>query len=1557
MKKIPFIISLLLLVWTSGALAAAPGIERALFDEAGNILEIHFDAPVLTDAVNFNIGGLSFSDGSGDVVELNGGEILNASPQDTVIRIKLTFMGNIGFYQLEIEGKIYDYYTWGTDYRRLEDLESLNHDNLTMSARRLTYMGINYDTNTDITGIDLDYIADTDPPQLTYAEYIAGMNRLRFVFDRPVQWDAIDEDRMHWWLDSLGFQHRDPGNGILDADEDRNDNGVLDLEPNVDYLSIAVSDTFGSITLSAGEIIQTADSDTIEIALVRTNYRPIESLATDMLKLSFPNYTFVDTDFNPVAPQTEFDLGFVPDTIPLVVDSATYDKSRNELRVYFEGRSLGRPFSVVPKFKIVKDDTIPLQGSSGPPVISADNIKIPLIPVDQMAVEAMLNNTSTDTVKVIVESYAILDEYGNGNEHDWTYVNVLEETGSHRPPVVDSIYYDAGVNILTVQFDVRLLLQTGLVDIQGFSLVNGEDTIAFTTQDFGGFGSRLDIELNPTDECNVEGVQDTDNFLLLLEPFSVYQQPRMNGNWGLTADSLVRVGYTPDSTTPLPDYVKYNSTDQTLILHFTDAMSDSVDFSKIFFADTSTSITGAGVSYGDTAEYGMDAPAWLILGLTDADVAGIEDTSTVRDAVIVSLDEGAFRNKEDLESPDLMNFMDGDYLFDAVGLESDTVKVLAGIGRDFYLISREAFPTLDRTIPATIRKVGEHCLIWVADDQWTPYDSVDMFGSIYYTNNGAVPLLPEEVDVVYNHFESIYDSVIGYFAAGMESNIPEVVDIFLCDVRDEYSLGRNDTKDTYWIGSFFNANDQYTEFQAGDEFNTNEMDLIYIDTWPQLYTDEDSSWYWYETSSTREWRLNLPPGRDNPTYDVTNIPITINNAIDNAYAKLVCYKVDRWESQWMVEGFASLAELLLEGEASFYGAGSPTTPTANSLKNFSTGLKSRIDFFNAYLFVLYLYEKFGGMEFIEKLAVQPSVDMSSINITFQRLLQDPSAGTPVVRQRWSDYTAKDIFSYYAMACLLDTTNMDYTAIDPTIAPDDTMFNFANVNVQGVISSKNATAMKWDLAKGPPPYNINQEEWSFEYFYSTFNPLSGLTNPLIAAVDNTGGVSPMVDTTRINVLLPFSEINVSRVLLKNEGVSTPNDPHFYWEYFPYDTVEKMVSFDLSPDTAWTMTHYKAQGGSLAVAGDYKTMVLALTFGGTGKITYGIDSLDIFMLSVAQSPLVASRFDIYLIVSDMIWGAGRQGSDVPEIRFNLAGDSLVNSLPMEAVYNLAAPEDTIGLSFFIAYADFDTPGEYEIRAYFTDISGREYLIGGMESFSVDQFHPGSTLFMSCAGASFRFEESAFSAPLKLSLCAVPQNAAPGDNREFLYDRAFFSGPPVVDRIPVGPAYNLQPAVELDEPVWVSLPYAEYSGEHSPGDMGVYLYYEGEWVYLGGIPDPATQTIKVRAKRTGLMQIQSGSHGEVFFPVPETYSLRQNYPNPFNPITRIDYQIPQAAQTTLKIYDVSGREVAALQDGFQNTGYYSVYWDGRSRSGIPVASGIYFYRLKTDKFSKTCKMIFLK
>jgi len=99
------------------------------------------------------------------------------------------------------------------------------------------------------------------------------------------------------------------------------------------------------------------------------------------------------------------------------------------------------------------------------------------------------------------------------------------------------------------------------------------------------------------------------------------------------------------------------------------------------------------------------------------------------------------------------------------------------------------------------------------------------------------------------------------------------------------------------------------------------------------------------------------------------------------------------------------------------------------------------------------------------------------------------------------------------------------------------------------------------------------------------------------------------------------------------------------------------------------------------------------------------------------------------------------------------------------------------------------------------------------------------------------------------------------------------------------------------------------------------------------------------------------------PEGFELSSNYPNPFNPSTQLTYSLPQAGKVSLVIYDVLGREVATLADAYQQSGRYSVTWNSKQNSGIPVSSGVYFARLRVLNdlgrvtFTKTTKLLLMK
>lgn len=89
-----------------------------------------------------------------------------------------------------------------------------------------------------------------------------------------------------------------------------------------------------------------------------------------------------------------------------------------------------------------------------------------------------------------------------------------------------------------------------------------------------------------------------------------------------------------------------------------------------------------------------------------------------------------------------------------------------------------------------------------------------------------------------------------------------------------------------------------------------------------------------------------------------------------------------------------------------------------------------------------------------------------------------------------------------------------------------------------------------------------------------------------------------------------------------------------------------------------------------------------------------------------------------------------------------------------------------------------------------------------------------------------------------------------------------------------------------------------------------------------------------------------------IPSAYNLSQNYPNPFNPSTRIRYDIPEIGYVKLSVYDILGREIVTLVNELQTPGTHEVTFESTS-----LTSGIYLYKLITERFTDTKRMLLIK
>lgn len=149
--------------------------------------------------------------------------------------------------------------------------------------------------------------------------------------------------------------------------------------------------------------------------------------------------------------------------------------------------------------------------------------------------------------------------------------------------------------------------------------------------------------------------------------------------------------------------------------------------------------------------------------------------------------------------------------------------------------------------------------------------------------------------------------------------------------------------------------------------------------------------------------------------------------------------------------------------------------------------------------------------------------------------------------------------------------------------------------------------------------------------------------------------------------------------------------------------------------------------------------------------------------------------------------------------------------------------------------------------------------------------------------------------------------------------------------------------------------YGDVATEGDLGLNLIFRAK----GEIEDSYIELsgAELADDNYGVNQVASLGFARVQTR-PEDFALANNYPNPFNPQTTIKYQLPEAADVKLEIYNVVGQVVRTLVADHQTAGRYVVQWDASNDNGQPLSSGIYFYRIQAGgEFQQVKKMLLLK
>ncbi len=411
-----------------------------------------------------------------------------------------------------------------------------------------------------------------------------------------------------------------------------------------------------------------------------------------------------------------------------------------------------------------------------------------------------------------------------------------------------------------------------------------------------------------------------------------------------------------------------------------------------------------------------------------------------------------------------------------------------------------------------------------------------------------------------------------------------------------------------------------------------------------------------------------------------------------------------------------------------------------------------------------------------------------------------------------------------------------------------------------------------------------------------------------AVDDNGDLYLVGETDSDNFPL------VNPIQSSNPGVE-------YWGLF--------VSKLNSTGTALIYSTYMASGG------DEDGMGLAIDQTGAVYVIADTDASSFPLENPIQST----------------YGGG--GSDVVFFKINPAGDSLV-------------------FSTYLGGSGQDYPNDVAV-----DIAGSAYVTGRTRSTNFPRVNAYQT--------SNKGSYDGFVTMYKADLISFDEVVNPGANvaafgsngQTITFDSVETSGSVSVEYTPVGP--------EVDPNLLVlptaSLLYYNISStagfvgnvevcfEYNPADVisedqiAIYHYDStSTWVDITTSIDTATNTVcgvtdhfspfAVVVPKIALSVEQLDTPN-----LPKNFSLSQNYPNPFNPSTMIEFHLPTKSFVTIEVYNLLGQQVRQLVSQDLSAGSYQVEWDGKSSNGTQTSSGIYFYRIVTEDFSETKKMLLLK
>ncbi|MBN1155967.1 T9SS type A sorting domain-containing protein [candidate division KSB1 bacterium] len=941
-----------LLLGASNLYAAQPKVTSAAYFDSLNVLQFVFDQPVYNDVAHVIRDGIAvkgyFLDQYHDF-RLTGGTLEGDPKSPTLtntVNLTVTF----------------------SDQKTIEHYGYTNSEGLWLIMPEGRFINEQNEGNSEVTlaeDLKIAFYPYVNKPQPVKVSYDAAVNKLGIKFDKVVQAkDAVDFSKVSL-LD-------DGGNSL----------------------------TFTGAQEFINQIVAT---DSVIIDFTPKHQQVIENeLNTAALSLALGEYAFLDAlgNTNKIIAAGSVGVSYVPDTQPTLIDSANYNAKDNTLRIYCNekvvstykryyyegGKKLDETldainYTGIAVFDPVSNTTARLTGSKSVSIKSDVVLEIMVMPADQILMETFEN---TSDLKLTLAEYSILDGNLNGIQAFDADDNIrvsYEAESAADAPVVTEAFYNATTNQLQLNFG-NIKPQTKGIDttsvtLSWITLHNASDVaVSLSGGSVHGvkagvpkFVREIYIDILPEDELKIERLSRGDDLTLSLKPLTFFFESYArtgNGNHELPADSQLVVKYLPDSTGAEITKLKYDFNEDQLAISFNKRIKYSafdpkdleiggVRLSGGSISDTSYTIVDT-VYNTKSVSYQAVYAHNLLLDVVEADQALIEALSVEKKADLeAKLAANSIMNLD--EVPNLaLDVVNGD-------TTSTNEIIFVGYGRSFWDQSFEAFPTLDILVPASLRAVGDHCYIFVADDQWlATYSEGDEELQIITQAMVDSFLLAFEESTPANPNKGIHGMCNEYFGQDVDTDGDPRITILFTDLRDEYGQGRaNRASDVPKAGAFLKRNTQPADSLTP---HSAASDMIFVDTEPIIRAG------------------------------------TALQSVAQYYTHLILNGIDPDEEQWLIEGLGGLAPVLCGYNfTSHRFPGENPKMAAEKILNYWTGWNGGtpdidiMEFYHTALFHLYLYEQFGG-DIIKALAASQANGLASVrnvlpaSITLEELFDD-----------------------------------------------------------------------------------------------------------------------------------------------------------------------------------------------------------------------------------------------------------------------------------------------------------------------------------------------------------------------------------------------------------------------------------------------------------------------------------------------------------------------------------------------------------------------------------------